>query len=151
LAGPEHPIEEPPKKPENQTALLARYQENCAEARHLTTLLERTTAMVAQTSGVLLGLMGFSGKGLSDSSVGKLMPAFFILLGLWGVVSTIIFEARAEEHRRRIIELMKELEPAQPQPPRPVRIIGIWVFFHACVAAIGVILYVLMAAQRSRH
>jgi hypothetical protein len=127
---------------------LARYQENCAEARHLTTLLERTTAMVAQTSGVLLGLMGFSGKGLADSPVGKLMPAFFILLGLWGVVSTMIFEARVEEHRRRTIELMKELEPAQPQPPRPVRIVGIWVFFHACIAANGVVLYVVLMAAR---
>ena len=145
--------EQPPKDDANQTVLLSRYQENCAEARHVTTLLERTTAMVAQTSGVLLGLMGFSKDRMpSDSPPGRVIPAFFILLGTWGVASTLIFESRAEEHRRRILELIKVLDPAHAQPHRPVRMIGVWIIFHACIFMIGVILYVLpLASSGGRH
>jgi hypothetical protein len=142
---------QPPQSPANQTVLLARYQENCAEARHLTTLLERTTAMVSSSVGVLLGLMGFRDKPLSDSPAGKVIPAFIILLGMWGVISAVIFELRAEEHRKRVMDLMKDLEPGHALPRRPVRLIGVWVVFHACIAAIGVILYVLAGTQTSRH
>ena len=42
-----------------QQILLARYKENSNRTRHHETLRERTTAMVAQTTGILLGLMGF--------------------------------------------------------------------------------------------
>jgi hypothetical protein len=90
---------------DRQAVLLARYHENCAHIRHLDTLLERTTTLAAQTSGVMLGLAGYravSGARLIETSVGKVIPAFFILLGAWGVVSSILIEHRTRTHRARV-------------------------------------------------
>lgn len=54
----------------NQAVLLARYTENCEQARHHEQLRERTTSMVAQTSGVMLGLLGFKEGTWKDNAIG---------------------------------------------------------------------------------
>jgi len=131
----------------DQEVLLARYRENCAHLRHLDMLLERTTSMVAQTSGVMLGLAGYraaSGTRLIDTSAGKVMPSFFILLGTWGMVSSIMIELRARPHRRRVRDLTVQLRGEEEPAWRPVHTIWIWIIFHACVAMVGVVIYVLM-------
>src|SRR4051812_16126140 len=94
----------------DQAVLLARYKENADQARHHETLRERSTAVVAQTTGVLLGLMGFKEGSLSSSHVVPLISSFIVLLGLWGIVSSIVFNSRARRHRRRIDKIKAKLD-----------------------------------------
>lgn len=55
-----------------QNIIMGRYRENADQARHHETLRERSTSMVAQTSGVLLGLLGFKEGRLVSSPTAAL-------------------------------------------------------------------------------
>lgn len=75
----------------NRDILLARYKENADQARHHETLRERSTVMVAQATGVMLGLLGFKEGTLSHSSAAAAIAVFIVLLGAWGIFSSITF------------------------------------------------------------
>src|SRR6188768_2498329 len=95
----------PPPNP-NRDILLARYKENADQARHHETLRERSTAMVAQTCGVLLGFLGFKEGKVVASPIVLMAGCFIVLLGLWGIFSSLMFEARARRHRARIDKIL---------------------------------------------
>lgn len=123
--------------PSEQTFLLARYKENADQARHHETLRERSTAMVAQTTGILLGLLGFKEGTFATSHVVPLIAAFIILLGLWGIFSSLMFERRARRHRDRIDKIRKQLESGFEPDPRGRRLIWVWVLFHTGIVLLG--------------
>jgi hypothetical protein len=89
----------------NQTVLLARYTENCEQARHHEALRERTTSMVASTTGVMLGLLGFKEGTWKGNPIGLLIAVFIVVLGVWGLISVGLSEARIRRHRDRINEI----------------------------------------------
>lgn len=72
--------------------LVARYTENSEQAREHETLRERTTSMVFQTSGVMLGLLGFKEGSWQDNPISLFIAVFILLLGTWGLVSAIMSE-----------------------------------------------------------
>ena len=124
-----------------QAVLLARYKENCDQARHHEVLRERTTAMVAQTSGVMLGLVGFKEGQWKDNPVGQLIAAFIIVLGAWGVFSSVMFEMRARRHRKRIASIRAQLEPNSEPGLNTKQMVWVWVVFHTLIILLGVALY----------
>jgi hypothetical protein len=72
-------------EPKDQlTLLLALYKENCDQSRHHEVQRERVTSIVAQTTGIIVGLFGFATSWANPSPVRLVIPAFLILLGLWG-------------------------------------------------------------------
>jgi hypothetical protein len=114
--------------------LLVRYKENAEQARHHEQLRERSTSMVAATTGVLLGL-----TSLKDGSpFTPLAGAFIILLGLWGVYSSIAFENRARRHRARIGTILNQLGLDVEQSTSHTFYL-VWVAFHIGIVALGVI------------
>jgi hypothetical protein len=131
----------------DQAVLLARYKENADQARHHETLRERSTAVVAQTTGVLLGLMGFKEGSLSSSHVVPLISSFIVLLGLWGLVSSIIFNSRARRHRRRIDKIRAKLEGYEKEDvgdsPWRQGLNWVWVIFHSLIVVLGVSIMLL--------
>src|SRR5262245_19001320 len=135
--------EESPPTPAgtSQEILLARYKENCDQARHHESLRERTTAMVAQTSGVMLGLVGFRDGQWKGNPAGQLIAAFIIVLGAWGVFSSIMFETRARRHRKRIASIRAQLESNSEPGLNTKQMVCVWVVFHALIILLGVALY----------
>ena len=125
----------------SQEILLARHKENCDQARHHENLRERTTAMVAQTSGVMLGLVGFKAGEWKDNPVGHLIAAFIVVLGAWGVFSSIMFETRARRHRKRIASIRAQLEPSSEPGLNTKQMVWVWVVFHALIILLGIALY----------
>ncbi len=112
----EHP------EPANQAYILARYTENCEQARQHETLRERTTSMVFQTSGVMLGLLGFKEGSWQDNPISLIIAVFILLLGTWGLVSAIMSEWNILKHRKRIDTIRARLEPGlEPEPRRDGR------------------------------
>lgn len=96
---------------DKQTLILAIYKENCDQARHHEIQRERVTAIVASTTGVMLGLLGL-GKGgeLITPSLMLLMSIFIVLLGLWGFAGSWKHNERAALHRERIGQCRIQLE-----------------------------------------
>lgn len=131
----------PECKGQGQTVLLARYKENCDQARHHEELRERTTAMVAQTSGVMLGLVGLREGQWKDNPASQLIAAFIVVLGAWGVFSSIMFEIRARRHRRRIASIRAQLESDPEQGLNTKQMVWVWVVFHSLIVLLGVALY----------
>ena len=129
----------------NQASLLARYAENCEQARHHEALRERTTSMVASTTGVMLGLLGFKEGTWKGNPIGLLIAVFVIVLGVWGLISAVLSEARIRRHRERINKIRGLLEPdfAPEEPTRQTR--WVWVAFHTGVVILGVALLVIIA------
>ena len=130
----------------DQAVLLARYKENADQARHHETLRERTTAVVAQTTGILLGLMGFKEGSLYSSRVVPLISSFIILLGLWGIVSSIVFNNRARRHRDRIGYIRQKLDgggTSEADNPWSLGLNWVWVLFHSFVVVLGLSIMLL--------
>lgn len=125
---------------ENRDVLLARYRENADQARHHELLRERSTAMVAATTGVLLGLAGFKG-GANPSQLAPLVGLFIALLGFWGIYSSIVFERRARRHRDRIVTLLLRLGEDVNFPPRRGTLNFVWILFHLAIIAVGITLF----------
>jgi hypothetical protein len=138
-----HPGEANP----DQAIRIARYNENCEQARHHETLRERTTSMVAQTTGVMLGLLGIKEGTWKGNPIGLLIPVFIVVLGLWGLFSSLLSESRIRRHRDRIEEIRTQLDPAfQPTPPMGKTVL-VWVVFHIGVIILGTILLVIIVRQ----
>jgi hypothetical protein len=130
-----------PASTPDQAVLLARYKENADQARQHETLRERTTAMVAQTTGILLGLVGFKEGSVHQNQLVPFVSAFVILLGLWGVFSSLLFERRLRRHRKRIDSIRAHLEPSFGPEEKSHWTIWIWVLFHCGIVALGVTLW----------
>jgi hypothetical protein len=131
---------EPPLPDWKKRLLLARYTENCEQARHHEAMRERTTSMVAQTTGVILGLFGFKEGSWHNNPVGQLLAVFVIILGAWGIFSVCISESRIRRHRERITEIKLELD-SKSEPSLPTRKTWIvWSIFHCGVVILGLVL-----------
>ncbi|HYC91307.1 MAG TPA: hypothetical protein VEO54_18950 [Thermoanaerobaculia bacterium] len=119
--------------------LLTRYKENCDQARHHETLRERTTVMVATTTGVLLGLAAFKDGDLRPGTATNLVASFIVLLGLFGIFASWMFDGRAREHRRRLMLALDLLRAQDLGHYRrtPIRLAIIWYLFHAGIAVLG--------------
>jgi hypothetical protein len=131
-----------------QSIRLARYKENSDQARHHEALRERTTSMVAQTTGILLGLLGFKEGTFATSPVVPLMAAFIILLGLWGIFSSLMFERRTRRHRTRTDRIRGELEPNSESDPKGRKMVWVWVIFHSGIVSLGVAILIIWASIR---
>jgi hypothetical protein len=125
---------------QEQDIILARYRENADQARHHETLRERSTNMVAQTSGVLLGLLGFKQGSPVSSTILYLIGSLIVLLGLWGVYSAVAFDNRARRHRERIDKLLVRLGEITSPSAQKHRLNLVWVAFHLGIIAIGAII-----------
>jgi hypothetical protein len=124
----------------SEAALLARYKENCDQARHHETLRERTTAMVASIAGVLLGLLGLK-DGATASAMLPVVGVFIGVLGVWGLLSVETFEKRAREHRFRIRKIVAELKGEGRPVEEKVHLLNwVWRTFHVLIALLGVLL-----------
>jgi len=136
----------------DRAILLARYKENGDQARQHETLRERSTMTVAQTTGVLLGLMVLKDGSLNSGIIVWLISSFIILLGAWGIFSSIIFDSRARRHRQRIVEIRNKLEEKNEViqasfNPWEIRLNWVWIIFHLFIMAIGVSMIILRASS----
>jgi hypothetical protein len=96
---------------DQQTLVLAVYKENCDQARHREVQRERVTAIVATTTGLLLGLFGFGHDAWSKPErIHLVIPVFLILLGLWGFAASWKHNERSSLHRQRIRQCRTQLE-----------------------------------------
>jgi hypothetical protein len=97
--------------------------------------------MVAATTGVVLGLLGLAQGTAEKNPIAPAVGFLIMLLGLWGLYASRMFEKRARRHRTRIIEIREELEPGF-KPSEESHTLGrVWLLFHALIAGIG--LYVI--------
>ena len=96
--------------------------------------------MVAQTTGVMLGLLGFKDGKIYQSRPALIIAAFVVVLGLWGVASSIIFDNRAQRHRARIDKLLAQLIPGRVIKSKNHRLNWVWVAFHTIIAGLGCLL-----------
>jgi hypothetical protein len=94
---------------DQQTLLLAYLKENCDQARHHEVQRERVTAIVASTTGLIMGLFGFSSSWSHPSSVHLAIPFFLIILGAWGYLAAWKHHERSRMHVQRIRALRKRL------------------------------------------
>lgn len=127
----------------DEEILLARYKENCDQARQHENLRERTTATIAATIGVLLGFLGLKANAALPS--GPLVPviaAFIILLGLFGIFASWLFDNRARMHRDTIENIMAALNatPIRTPATKKVRLGWIWYVFHLLISLLGTVL-----------
>jgi len=127
----------------DEEILLARYKENCDQARQHENLRERTTATVAATVGVLLGFLGLKQSGvLLRGPVVPVIAAFIVLLGLFGIFAAWLFDNRARMHRDTIKNILTQLAatPVRGTVRKKVRLGWIWYTFHALITLLGMVL-----------
>ena len=122
---------------------LARYKENADQARHHEVLRERSTTMVAQTTGVLLGLLGFKEGNFTTNPIVSLAGIFIILLGIWGIFSSVMSESRARRHRARIDKFLEKLDTSFKAGAKTKQTVWVWVLFHSGIIALGVAILAL--------
>ena len=122
---------------------LARYKENADQARHHEVLRERSTTMVAQTTGVLLGLLGFKEGNFLTSPIVSLVGIFIILLGGWGIFSAVMAESRARRHRERIDGFLTKLDTSFTPDAKTKQTVWVWVLFHVGIIGLGIAILVL--------
>jgi hypothetical protein len=109
-------------------------------------LRERTTSMVFQTTGVLVGLLGFKEGKLQDNHIGIMAALFIVLLGSWGLFSSTLSELRIEEHHRRIEDHLKALDPEHMRKSRKRKTMWVWLGFHSGIVISGSVLLVITAS-----
>jgi hypothetical protein len=101
--------------------------------------------MVAQTTGVLLGLLSLKGGVMEQGAIHLLISGFIILLGLWGIISSIVSEDKLRTHRLRINEQKLKIEEILGLVHTPVEskkhTIMIYISFHSLIMALGIILF----------
>ena len=132
-----------------EEVLLLRYKENCDQARQHENLRERTTATIATTVGVLLGVLGLKQNGAPPAGLlATVIAAFIILLGVFGIFASAAFEIRARMHRKRIAGILTKLdtliEPDEAQTEaeaKRIRFVWIWYGFHGMIVLLGIVLY----------
>lgn len=130
--------------PSQQQVLLARYKENADQARHHETLRERSTAMVAATTGVMLGLLGFKDGTIHHSEAAAVVGLFTILLGAWGMFSALVFESRARRHRNRIDRFLASLGVTISTRRKRHELNSVWLLFHAAIICLGVTVSIMV-------
>ena len=94
---------------DQQTLLLACLKENCDQARHHEVQRERVTAIVASTTGLIMGLFGFSQSWSHPSGVHLAVPFFMVILGGWGYLAAWKHHERSRMHVQRIRAVRKRL------------------------------------------
>jgi hypothetical protein len=138
------PPEAPRQKGLDEETLLVRYKENCDQARQHENLRERTTATIATTIGVLLGFLGLKQNGtLPQGPLVPVIAAFIILLGLFGIFASWLFDNRARMHRETIEIIMVEIlkAPSVRKPgTKKARLGWIWYAFHLLIVSLGSVL-----------
>jgi len=95
---------------DQQTLLLAYLKENCDQARHHEVQRERVTAIVASTTGLIMGLFGFSSSWDHPTHVHLAIPFFLIVLGAWGYLAAWKHHERSRMHVQRIRACRKQLQ-----------------------------------------
>ena len=133
-----------PFTPSQQAILLARYKENSDQARHHEVLRERSTAMVASTTGIMLGLLGFKEGTVQHSSAAAIVALFIIVLGAWGIFSSLVFEARARRHRTRIDRFLIALGVTISMRRKRHELNFVWLLFHFAVICLGATVWLLV-------
>lgn len=142
------------------TVLLSVYTENSELARHHDNQRERITGIVAQTSGVLLGLLTISSFqtvfGLSFLLVG----CFITIFGFLGFAFSWKHNERARLHRHRVRTLRKEMSKISGIDlrelnksasrnhamdysriaPESLRLDWIWKSFHLLIVVLGLVI-----------
>jgi hypothetical protein len=130
-----------------QVLNLAKYAENAAQARHHEAMRQSTTSMVAQTTGVMLGLIGFKEGTWRGNPVGLIIAGFVVVLGLWGLTSAVYSESRIQRHRARLIEAKKALDP-KFVPDFPTRHTQwIWYAFHTVIILLGLLMALILYSR----
>lgn len=94
---------------DQQTLLLALYKENSDQARHHEVQRERVTAIVAQTSGFIVGLFGFATSWATPTRAHLVIPIFLIVLGIWGYLAAWKHYERSRLHVQRVRQCRKKL------------------------------------------
>jgi hypothetical protein len=94
---------------DQQTLLLACLQENWYQARHHKLQRERVTAIVASTTGLVMGLFGFSSSWRHPSGEHLAVPFFMVILGAWGYLAPWKHHERSRMNVQRIRALRKRL------------------------------------------
>src|SRR5712692_3879927 len=95
---------------DKQTLLIAVYKENAEQARHHEQQRGKITSIVAQTTGVILGLLTVSKEGTVEThALYVLIAGFLIVLGILGSVIILKHSERAELHRKRIGRIRERL------------------------------------------
>lgn len=97
--------------------------------------------MVAQTSGVMLGLVGFKEGQWACNPAGRLIAVFIVVLGGWGIFSSLMSESRVRRHRARIDSIRAQLEPSFEPVPKTRQMVWVWVVFHSLIVALGSALF----------
>lgn len=136
----------PRTKGVREELLMLRYVENSGQARHHEVLRERTAATIGATVSGLLGLLVFGGGGaVPKGPIGPLIGAFVVVLGLFGIFASWLFENRARVHRARISVILTQLEATNIDGGVPKRLWlrSIWYAFHAMIVLLGVALLAL--------
>jgi len=127
-----------------EETLLARYKENCDQARQHENLRERTTATIATTVGVLLGVLGLKNGGtLPTGQLACVIAAFIILLGVFGIIASALFDDRARMHRTAIRGILGQLGSSIEEDDaetKRIRFVWIWYVFHSMIALLGIVL-----------
>jgi|GEM_PF-6979420 len=127
----------------DEEILLAQYKENCDQARQHENLRERTTAMIAATVGVLLGFLGLKEcTTLPAGPLISLIATFIILLGVFGIFASWLFNNRAHMHRATIdnILILLEAKSVRPLGIKKARLGWIWYAFHLLIVLLGGVL-----------
>ena len=149
---------------DQQTLLLAIYGENCDQARHHEVLRERVTTIVAQTTGVVLGLFGFGTAWEKPTHIHLVIPALIVLLGLWGFAASWKHNERSKLHVQRVRQCRKRLSVLSgvdldainydadilhkkefgPQAGLANRTHIIWKAFHLLIAVLGIVVFIYL-------
>jgi hypothetical protein len=93
--------------------------------------------MVAQTSGVLLGLVGLKEGSIAGNPAYHLVGVLIMILGAWGIYSSLVFESRARRHRKRIDKVLVRLGETVGRARKKHSFIWVWVLFHVLISAVG--------------
>ena len=131
----------------DEEILLARYKENCDQARQHENLRERTAATIAATVGVLLGVLSLKNCGtLPTGRLACIIAAFITLLGLFGIIASALFDNRARMHRKAIREILTQLKASKIRDDddpetKGIRFVWIWYVFHGMIALLGLVLW----------
>jgi hypothetical protein len=154
---------------DQQTTILAVYKENCDQARHHEIQRERVTTIVAQTTGFILGLFGFANAWATPKYIHLAIPAFIVLLGVWGFVAAWKHNERSKLHVQRVRQCRKRLSDLSgidleainsdaktkhlaefgPQAELETRTHIVWKAFHLLVAVLGIVIFIYLCPRVS--
>ena len=71
----------------------------------------------------------------------RLIALFIVVLGAWGVFSSLMFESRARRHRARIDSIRVQLEAGFQPGAKTKQMVWVWVLFHTLIIVLGTALF----------